>query len=171
MSNNKITKGVMKVFDYGNSVMYRASCSCGDPDHDLWISIQKDDEFEDVSLSFYVNVNHDVDYPDIGELFHRRFIVGCRNFWERFKNATKLLFTGYLKYESEFIIDNPEQMGNIVRALKEGKQILQSYERNKKNHKYTCKDKLSKDNNSKIGSNISAFPKDSVMNEILNKDK
>ena len=41
--------GIMKIGDWGHSKMYRISCDCSNPDHDLTVEVEADD--------FGVNVN------------------------------------------------------------------------------------------------------------------
>jgi len=115
-----ITKGVMKEFEDNNIVMYRAACSCGEPEHDLYIEISKDLFSEDITCTFYTNVSSCM------SIYYRNIYTRFCSFLSRCKAAFKLIFLGDLELQADFIIEDPEVMANIINTFREGKKYLLS---------------------------------------------
>lgn len=124
MTSNKI----MKIAEYKPiSVIYKCSCSCLDNNHDLWIDVEQDREFQSIELSFTINVGYYSEQPDYSKLFIKRIPTNIKNLWYRLKKSIELLFTGYLESENTFMITDEEQMNDLINALNEGKQLLKKW--------------------------------------------
>jgi hypothetical protein len=50
-------QGIMLQGDYGDSKNFKVECDCSSDDHavHMWIEVNKDKEFPEVEVSFYVN--------------------------------------------------------------------------------------------------------------------
>ena len=90
---------IMKTFEFEDSVTYRAACSCGSHEHDVSIDIEIDKEFKIVSLCFYKKLVWSSHWGD-ANLFKR-----C---WLKLKAVCKIIFTGYVELEEEFLMNDPE---------------------------------------------------------------
>ena len=154
------TKGVMKLSEDDQHVLYRTGCSCGEPRHDIGMYITRNTDSDDISWYFYTNATY---YSP--SAFYGTFWTKCVDIWERMKASLKLLFTGFLEYDSEFLIEDPEIAQNIINELNEGREYLLNKEKEQEKCKCNCKDKLLTDKEN--CSNISAFPKDSLMNKKI----
>ena len=139
---SQFKKKVSLIDKYPDSVTYRVECSCGDNEHDVTIDFEIDKKFNDISLNFYkdISFSHYYIYRDVlwfdkivkqknivvALLFYLKntLIYPMRVFWCRLKAATRILFTGYLKMESDFMIDNNEHIDNFILALQEGRGLI-----------------------------------------------
>lgn len=106
-------------------IIYRANCSCSEKEHDLTIHLTSERKFDLLSLTFYVNLL-------ISERFNlweketkfEKIKKFAQTLYNRLKLSLKLLFTGHIELEQEFIIDNKDQINGLIDALEEGKKLL-----------------------------------------------
>jgi hypothetical protein len=118
------SKNIMELKEYDNvCIMYKATCSCLSPDHDLIISVEKDRETNSINLQFDVNVCF-IEESLFDKKGKRLFTLYIKNMWNRFKKSLELLFTGYLEMNSTFIIDDEQQMKDFINSLIEGIEHL-----------------------------------------------
>lgn len=113
----EVAKGVMLLGEFGHSIMYRVACDCKDPEHDIMIDMEFDKKFGMVFLQFYKDVeycHYDIDEPMSEKL---------RNIWRTIKAAFRLVFTGYLKTSSEFILQDLDHIDSFIAALKRGRTL------------------------------------------------
>jgi len=113
----ELGKGVMLLGEYPNSVMYRVACNCNDPEHDATIDMEFDKKIGMVFLQFYKDVeycHYDIDSPASEQL---------RNIWRTVKAAFRLVFTGYLKTNSEFILQDLDHIDSFIALLKRGRTL------------------------------------------------
>jgi len=154
MKNNEIEKfksrffkGVVLTNQFENNIVYSCSCDCGSPEHDVIIDFEFDPQYQGAFLNFYKDI-YFFDKPRIDLLWFDHAISDYFNnknktelvriifeniiskrleiFWNRFKNATRLLFTGYLKMNEDFILREGEHLDNLILALIEGRDFLES---------------------------------------------
>ena len=129
---NKIANGIMKLYEYKESICYRASCGCSDPKHDLSITIEQDlDECDNISIIFYTDIQVQYTYIDHGDSVIEIISNWIDNIKFRIKKAFEILFTGYTGMDAEFILDREENIKDFINALNEG---LTKIKNNKKDN-------------------------------------
>ena len=116
-----ISNKVMKLGEYDlsdqYSVWYRIACGCMYEEHDCTITIKQDFEWrQDIDLVFYKKVSW-ADYHGRNDNFISRWV-------SRIKCSLKVLFTGYIELEEDFLIHGEEHIDNFIQALEEGKQKI-----------------------------------------------
>ena len=147
---SQFKKKISLMNEFEESIMYRCECSCGDNEHTVTLDFEIDKRFGSGSLNFYkdISFSHHYIYRDVlwfDKILEQKNIIAAllyylkntiiypiRVFWCRLKNASRLLFTGYLKMESDFLIDEGEHLDNFILALQEGRDMLME-KRNKLN--------------------------------------
>ena len=105
-------KRIMKLEDSDNYILYRTACKCDDTDCDLTIML--DTDFNEVSIVFYKKL-YVTTYKS--NFFLRMF--------ERFRLSLRLIFTGYLEEESDFIFKGEAHIKDLLDALNSGLIQLQ----------------------------------------------
>jgi len=110
-----ISYGVMRTMNYEDTIMYRVMCDCKSPDHETTISIEYDKDINMVSLSFY----KDVCWCPYWET------KWYNKIWKRITGTLRMLFTGYIELEEEFLIQDDEHIKNIITALIDGRANMQ----------------------------------------------
>lgn len=94
---------ISKSGEWKDASAYKLACECHDNDHnvDMWIEVDPDSEFKDITISFHVQTT--------------------APFWEkgfnRFKLIWQLLTTGYYKSEHHFIL-NEQSAINLICTIK-----------------------------------------------------
>lgn len=114
---------VMKTGEYDKALFYKVECDCGSKDHQLGIEIDSD-KWPILSLTFYADLESTI-YWGKTNWFIRQ--------WRKIKIITKIIFTGYITMEQEFLLIDDKHIDSYINALKEGKEILKrNRERNDK---------------------------------------
>jgi len=111
MTSNRI----MKIHEFEDSVYYRASCSCGEPDCDLTLELEKDKDCDMIFLNMYKKLRWSA---------HWRSDNFFKTLWYKIKMMFKILFLGYTEIEECFIFCGDEQIDGFLDALKEGRDYL-----------------------------------------------
>ena len=150
---SQFKKGVSLLRRYDDNISYKCDCACGDNEHEVVLDFDLDEDFGLITLNFYkiISFSHYWIYRNI--LWFDKFkenvkrkteeksnlkiifyyimywlentiIYYSKCFWCRLKAATRILFTGYIKMESDFLINDGEQIDNFILALQEGRDIL-----------------------------------------------
>ena len=94
---------ISKSGEWKDASAYKIACDCHDNDHnvDMWLEVDPDSEFKDITISFHVQTT--------------------APFWEkgfnRFKLIWELLTTGYYKSEHHFIL-NEQTATNLITIIK-----------------------------------------------------
>ena len=101
---------IMKTSEYKTDLFYRASCMCGSEECDLTLELEYDEELNEIILYIYKNVYWSDGWSN--SLFVR--------FWKRLKASLKIMFTGNLKMDSDFIFDSKEQIKEFTSQLESG---------------------------------------------------
>ena len=120
MENAKL--GISLERDYPTSTFLKATCDCMGNHHDHNLIVEYDKELGFVSIQIHTDVSYCDWYAEDKNLFIRM--------WSRIRNAAKLLFTGYLEMDSEFIFSESERGRNYAKAILEAMDELEK--RNKK---------------------------------------
>ena len=116
-----------KVGEFKSGVYYRTTCSCMSEDELLTIEITNDeyvDELMYTSIIFHYNCSWD-------SIRKRNFIL---RIWERIKCSLKMLFTGRVEAEGEFIFRSENHIKELLDTLnkeykkykKKSKKCIQS---------------------------------------------
>jgi len=116
-----ISNNVMELNDYGDMVFYRVACACGSNDCDCDISLEYDKNIKTISMIFYKNLYWNDNYS------HKMFIT---RWLSRLKVSLKILFTGYIKVNEEFLIQSEKHIDDFITALQEGKEKIKKNKRN-----------------------------------------
>lgn len=114
---SKISNKVMKMDEFGNSVFYKADCTCGSDDHIVTIELEHDPQINDINLNFYKTIawcSHWGNY----NWFERT--------WNRIKASARMLFTGYIDLEETFMIEGGDHLDTFIDALNEGRSKVQA---------------------------------------------
>lgn len=141
----KTKKGVMLVNQYDDCITYRIACSCGEPEHDIYMTVELDNSIPSMmTLEFYKDVYYFDHYRKDVLWFDeciKKFKSGkkkesikyfidntishfFKNLWYRLKKATRLVFTGYLKMNEDFLLEGEEHINNFIEILEEGKFFI-----------------------------------------------
>jgi len=107
-----ISKNVMKIDEFEDSIYYRAACNCGSNEHDITIEFETDNSM--LFLNFYKNIAWSSHWE--AGWFARG--------WKRIKCSLRMLFTGYVELEESFIIQGEEDIDSLINALIEGKTYI-----------------------------------------------
>jgi hypothetical protein len=112
--------GVMKEREYKNSVWYRLACNCQDPEDDAHIEIEIDKDVQMMTLTFgrRFRIFYNSSYTD--EVFEK-IKNWVRSMKWRLSLVIKMLFTGYIKIDSELIILDVKHIDSYIKALQEGR--------------------------------------------------
>jgi hypothetical protein len=111
----EVAKGVMLVGEWDHAVMYRVACDCKDPEHDVTIEMEFDKRLGMIFLQLHKDVeycHYDIDASASEKL---------RNYWRTIKAAFRLVFTGYLKTSTEFLLQDPDHIDSFIAALMRGR--------------------------------------------------
>lgn len=137
-------QGILKVNDWGNSVMYKAVCDCGQDDCSHTIDIEADHGHITVIVyttektdywSEKVQVRYDID-NSIYQNIHW-FFVGMFNDWcRRFSLIWKILTKGYVEYQSSLIMSKQVAL-NYAETLKSAISDLEKIDAEKSNKQTT----------------------------------
>ena len=113
--SDKISYGVMKTNEYGNEIIYRVMCDCGEGEHDVSVSIEYDKDINMLQLAFYKRI-----------CWCSRFGVTkwYEKIWKKLSCSLKMLFTGYIELEEELLIRDKKHIDNFISALIDGKELL-----------------------------------------------
>jgi hypothetical protein len=52
-------EGIMEMNRFGGSRTFRVSCVCGDHDHEMWMDVECEDDFPDVTVTSYAKLTTD----------------------------------------------------------------------------------------------------------------
>ena len=92
-------EGILKRNEWGDSVLYQVTCSCGDAghDHNVWIEID----------------------PDMKEVVVNTYTTQKSKWWEQTRWSTiwTLLTQGYVEYEASIIMTQQQAL-NYAETLK-----------------------------------------------------
>lgn len=121
-----IAKNVMKLDEWDSDVWYEIGCACGGEDCNAQIEFEIDNDFSVIDINFYKKVMW-ADYWGCDRFYER--------WWARIKASFKILFTGYIELEGNFMIKDIDHLESFIEALEEGKQkMLKLKEDHNENH-------------------------------------
>jgi hypothetical protein len=110
---------VMKTADMHDVVYYRIACSCQDPECDITLELQP--FTDEISLTMWMNAHyHSWKYDDYSDHIWLKVKSFWRHWARRLGGALRLLFTGYISLESEFLFENATQIYEFLDALEQG---------------------------------------------------
>lgn len=102
---------ICKLHGFTDYESYRAHCSCSYPLHsqDITISVESDAVLSVTIASTLRHCNYKTEY---GNVFKRVY--------NRLKSAIKILFTGSVEVETEYIFQSRQHVEDYINALKTG---------------------------------------------------
>ena len=106
----------MKLAEWDNSTMYRVACECTDQEHDITLDLEYDSDVNMIFLNMYKNLRW-CSYKGCDQNFFSEI-------WCRIKTALKMIFTGYIEVNCDFIL-REDQINGFMEALEEGKRKLE----------------------------------------------
>ncbi len=144
---SEFKKGIMLVDEYEDSIAYRVACSCGDVEHDIYIEVEYDKKFDNITLNFYKDlfifdsIEQDILWWDdckkhfrikeyktsVRELYENMILHTWMVYWGRFKKAIRIFFTGYIKMNEDFMFLDDEHFNNVIAALQEAKAKMEEH--------------------------------------------
>lgn len=119
-----IAKNVMKVNEWDTEVWYEIGCICTGDDCRSQIAFEIDKEFNHIDIIFYKKVMW-ADYWGNNPFYVK--------WWKRFKASLRILFTGYIELEGDFMIQDIDHLEAFIEALDEGKQKMLKLKEEHKN--------------------------------------
>jgi len=95
-------QGIMRVDQWPDADVYKVSCSCSDPDHDVvtWIEVQPESDIQEVSITFFVNARS----------------PNWRKGWNRWRAAWNMLWHGAHESEHTLLLDQQAAL-NFSQAI------------------------------------------------------
>lgn len=94
---------------------YKVGCDCGGDDCGTEIEFEIDKDFSYINVNFYKKVIW-ADHWGYDRFYER--------WWARIKASFKILFTGYIDMEGNFMIQDIDHLDAFIEALEEGKQKM-----------------------------------------------
>jgi hypothetical protein len=101
------------------SIFIRAACDCGDPDCDVTITVDPNEKYSDINLTFYKKV-HSFDPNGTPENIKDRI----ENLISRFKRAFEIIFTGQLGMEDTFLLYGDDQITDFINAIEYARKYV-----------------------------------------------
>lgn len=107
------------------SVWYNIMCDCCSEDHDTTMEFEYDKDMNMLFLSFYKTINYSKEFSYVWD--DDTLVDTIKNrievIWRRLKDATKLLFTGYVEMDGDFILQDKQHIQDFIDALIEGRDF------------------------------------------------
>lgn len=133
-------EGIMKTHDFKDSFSYRVSCTCGNPDCECEIFIEKDEDLDEFIITFSTTQKthwwktllsweiHKIDNPLLYWIANttQSFINGL---YQRLKITKEVWWNGFVYYQSSTIISKQTAL-NLAEALKNSIQELENDKEN-----------------------------------------
>jgi len=107
------------------SVWYNIMCDCTDDSHDISVEFEYDKDANMLFLNFYKQINYSKEFNYVFE--NDTLIDSIKNkigvIWRRLKDATKLLFTGYIEMSGDFVLKDKQHIQDFIDAMVEGRDF------------------------------------------------
>ena len=118
-----ISYRVMKEHEFEDAVFYRLSCECTEPEDALGIEIGWDDDWKAVNVHFFSHTCYDKRFW-CDDSWWRGPFNRLEKIKHRIAAAIKILFTGFLKTDEEFIFIEEKHLDGFIAALEEGRNHI-----------------------------------------------
>lgn len=103
-----MSKNICTINEFDDSIFFKAHCGCSSDNHIQTLELEKFSE-DSISLHLYSKVYTKYwKYP-----FLKRLYFSWRVLWD-----------GYIEYETEFLFEGKEQILDYIKALKSGMNKL-----------------------------------------------
>jgi len=134
---SKFKKGVNLLHQFDKCLYYNIECDCGDKSCGTTMTVECDTELGLIELHFYKDVQFDYwMYPEPGIVNYFKRLA------YRWKKIIKLIFTGEISLESDFVLIDIEHINNFLEAMQEGRDYCikcqQERDKPKSNSQYEC---------------------------------
>jgi hypothetical protein len=125
---SKPARGICKVAEYDTSVFYNVQCSCMSDKHAQTITLDIDDDVIMLSIYSTIWTHYNNRWCDTWQEKLEHFYNSQTLKW---KQVFKLIFTGQVEAENEFLFQGEEQIRDYIAALEEGLEKLNSIKESK----------------------------------------
>ncbi len=110
--------GICKVGEYNTSIFYKAVCNCMDNDHTQDLILELD---SDGVITLSINSTIWTHYTDSWcDTWYEKLGVYYKSQCYKWKQVFKLIFTGQIKGENEFLLHSEQQIQDYINALQSG---------------------------------------------------
>jgi len=110
---------INKIFP--DSLFYTIQCDCGSDNCTTHMIVEANKDFKLVTVAFFKEIR--VGYVDNHCMFRVSNFIKSMMF--RIEYAFKILFTGKIQMDGEFLISDQKQIDDLVTALQESRQYCQ----------------------------------------------
>jgi len=108
----------------GRSIIYRAACRCQSPDCDMVLELEVDEKYLDTSLFIYKTLRASAHWA--GPDGYWEYFDFIRVFINKLKMMWKILLTGEIKVDEDFMFDDANHIDEFLTALEDGRRFLLS---------------------------------------------
>ena len=115
----KTLRGICKVAEYPDSVFYKAHCDCMSDNHTQTLILDYDKEFDIVTLAVHSTITTQYN-TDWCTTWQERLEQWYNAQILKFNQVCKLIWTGQIEGENEFLFQSKEQVRDYIAALEEG---------------------------------------------------
>lgn len=111
-----ISKNVMKMNEFNESIYYRVACDCGSNEDDVTIEFEFEKDCPDIIfLNFHKNILWSYNWGNLNWL---------QRLWRRITCSLTMLFKGRIELEESFILRGESNIDGFIEALIEGKSLI-----------------------------------------------
>lgn len=125
---SKLSRGICKVAEYDSSVFYNAQCSCMHDKHAQTITLDIDDDVIMLSIYSTIWTHYNTSWCNTWQEKLEQWYNSQKLKW---KQVFKLIFTGQVEAENEFMFYGEEQIRDYIAALEQGLEKLNCIKENK----------------------------------------
>lgn len=104
----KPADSICKIRSFGDSEWFRATCGCLSNNHDRTIVVTKDED-DIISCTIYADLKY-YDWSTSNDNFLSKA-------WGRMKGAWKILTSGYIELQGEFMFDGDQAAKDYANAI------------------------------------------------------
>ncbi len=118
-----VLRGICKVTEYENAVFYKAHCDCMNDKHTQTLILDYDDNLDIITLAIHstiwthFNTNWCTTWTERLEQWYNSQCL-------KWSQVIKLIWTGQIEGENEFLFQSKEQVRDYITALEEGLEKL-----------------------------------------------
>lgn len=109
----------------GRCIRASIGCDCHDPSHTAMFDIEYDQQFKDITLTFFVNTEWWPKYNGPNDKWYEKIQESYKNYKQRIKAAFRLLFTGYIETSSTLILSS-SSIENVIKLLQDCKNFVEN---------------------------------------------
>ena len=112
---------VMKFGQIGQSIFYRVACDCTDPQCDITLDLEYDEDIKRVCLNMYKTLRASAHWDYTGRW---GWFDWVRILLNKIKMCWTITTKGYIELSETFFLCEEKQIDDFINALHEGRKIL-----------------------------------------------